>query len=193
MNEYLKTLLFLVVLTLKLFVPFYAFGGSIYENGLKNYIKNDLKKFLFMKEKKKVEPLLVIDSENNITDINTERKILIINFWATWCAPCKKEMPSLNSLAKKFERKRIEVLTIASGRNSISHIKDFFEKNKIDELPEYRDPLGKAAITYGVIALPTTVIVGPKGQEVGRILGDIDWQKEEVYEFFNALLKIENL
>ncbi len=193
MNVYLKTLIFLFVLTSKLFVPFYAFGDSIYENSLKNYIKNDLKKFLFMKEKNKVNPLLVIDSDNNITDINTERKILIINFWATWCAPCKKEMPSLNSLSKKFEKEQIEVLTIASGRNSISHIKDFFKENKIDELPEYRDPLGKAAITYKVIGLPTTVIVSPKGQEIGRILGDIDWEKVEVYEFFNALLKIEDL
>ena len=193
MNKYLKTLLFLAVLTLKLFVPFYAFGGSIYENGLKNYIKDDLKKFLFIKEKNKVKSLKTIDSQNNLVEINTERKILIINFWATWCAPCKKEMPSLNHLAKKFKKEKLEIVTIASGRNSISHIEDFFLKNEIDELPKYRDPSGKTAISYKVIGLPTTIIVNSRGKEVGRILGDIDWQKEEIYDFFSALLKIENI
>ena len=193
MNEYLKTLLFLVVLTLKLFVPFYAFGGSIYENGLKNYIKDDLKKFLFATERDKVKPLIAIDSQNNIIEINTNRKILIINFWATWCAPCKKEMPSLNLLAKKFTKERLEIVTIASGRNSVSHIENFFQENEIDELSKYRDPLGKTAISYKVIGLPTTIIVSSQGKEVGRILGDINWQKEEIYEFFNALLKIEDL
>ena len=192
MRSYSKTLLFLLILTYKFFIPFNAFGGSIYENGLKNYIKDDLKKFLFIKEKNKVKPLKTIDSQNNLVEINTERKILVINFWATWCAPCKKEMPSLNHLAKKFKKEKLEIITIASGRNSISHIEDFFLKNEIDKLPKFRDPSGKTAISYKVIGLPTTIIVSSKGKEVGRILGDIDWQKEEIYEFFNALLKIEN-
>ncbi len=193
MRPYSNILLFLLILTYKLFIPFNAIGGSIYENGLKNYIKDDLKKFLFIKEKNKVNSLKTIDSQNNIVEINTEQKILIINFWATWCAPCKKEMPSLNHLAKKFRKDKIEIITIASGRNSISHIEDFFLKNEIDELPKYRDPSGKTAISYKVIGLPTTIIINSKGKEVGRILGDIDWRKEEIYEFFNALLKIENI
>ncbi|OUX42209.1 hypothetical protein CBE37_03520 [bacterium TMED277] len=193
MRIYSNTLFFLFILAYKLFLPFNAFGGSIYENGLKNYIKDDLKKFLFIKEKNKVKSLKTIDRQNNIVEINTERKILIINFWATWCAPCKKEMPSLNHLAKKFKKEKLEIVTIASGRNSISHIEDFFLKNQIDELPKYRDPSGKTAISYKVIGLPTTIIVNSRGEEVGRILGDIDWQKEEIYDFFNALLKIENI
>ena len=193
MKAYSNTLIFLLILTYKLLIPFNAFGGSIYENGLKNYIKDDLKKFLFIKEKNKVKHLKTIDSQNNLVEINTERKILIINFWATWCAPCKKEMPSLNHLAKKFKHEKLEIITIASGRNSISHIEDFFLTNEIDELPKFRDPSGKTAISYKVIGLPTTIIVNSKGKEVGRILGDIDWQKEWIYEFFNALLKIENI
>jgi len=193
MTLYSKTLLFLFFLTFKFFLAFNAFGGSIYENGLKNYIKDDLKKFLFIKEKNKVKSLKTIDSQNNLVEINTERKILVINFWATWCAPCKKEMPSLNHLAKKFKKEKLEIVTIASGRNSISHIEDFFIENEIDELPKYRDPSGKTAISYKVIGLPTTIVVNSRGKEVGRILGDIDWQKKEIYEFFNALLKIENI
>ena len=193
MKLYLNTLLFLFILTFKLFLPFNAFGGSIYENGLKNYIKDDLKKFLFATERNKVKPLIAVDSQNNIIEIDTNRKILIVNFWATWCAPCKKEMPSLNFLAKQFKKERLEIVTIASGRNSISHIENFFQENEIDELSKYRDPLGKTAISYKVIGLPTTIIVSSQGKEVGRILGDINWQKEEIYEFFNALLKIEDL
>ena len=73
MKLYLNTLLFLFILTFKLFLPFNAFGGSIYENGLKNYIKDDLKKFLFATERDKVKPLIAIDSQNNIIEINTNK------------------------------------------------------------------------------------------------------------------------
>ena len=99
-------------------------------------------------------------------------------------------MPSLNSLAKKLNRNEVEIVTIASGRNSISHIENFFLKNKITNLTKYRDPLGKTAISYKIVGLPTTIIISPKGEEIGRLLGDINWEKDEVYQFFNALIKI---
>mgnify|MGYP001156843313 CR=1 FL=1 len=180
----------LSIIVLNFFLSSSAIGGSIYENSLKNYIKNDLKKFLFKSKDYNVKPLIAIDDKNNLIEINTERKVLVINFWATWCSPCKKEMPSLNSLAKKLNRNEVEIVTIASGRNSISHIENFFLKNKITNLKKYRDPLGKTAISYKIVGLPTTIIISPKGEEIGRLLGDINWEKDEVYQFFNALIKI---
>ena len=188
MRIYSNTLLFLFILAYKLFLPFNAFGGSIYENGLKNYIKDDLKKFLFIKEKNKVKSLKTIDSQNNLVEINTERKILIINFWATWCAPCKKEMPSLNSLAQNMKYEDIQIITIASGRNSKEAIDAFFDDNNLINLKKYRDPRGRVAVKYGVTALPTTVVINPKGVEIGRIIGDIDWDTTDVRSFFRKLL-----
>jgi thiol-disulfide isomerase/thioredoxin len=180
----------LSIITLCVFLTSAGFSGSIYENNLKNYLKNDLKKFIFKKNKYKLDPLIVVDDKDNILEINTQRKLLIINFWATWCAPCKKEMPSLNNLAKKFNNDDFRVITIASGRNSLVNIEKFFLENKLDYLQKYRDPLGKTARSYNVLGLPTTVIVTSAGEEVGRLMGDIDWDNKDVYDFIH-LLKAE--
>ena len=70
----------LSIIVLNFLLSFSAIGGSIYENGLKNYIKNDLKKFLFKSKDYNVKPLIAIDDKNNVIEINTERKVLVINF-----------------------------------------------------------------------------------------------------------------
>ena len=128
----------------------------------------DFSKNIVIYEKPKIIEELKF-KDLNLQDVDLTNKkgnIMILNFWATWCAPCKKEMPSLNNLAKKFKKEKLEIVTIASGRNSISHIEDFFLKNEIDELPKYRDPSGKTAISYKVIGLPTTIIVNSRGNGI---------------------------
>ena len=124
-----------------------------------------------------------------MVEIGYDEDIMIINFWATWCAPCKKEMPSLNSLVQNMEYENIQIITIASGRNSKEAIDSFFDENNLVNLKKYRDPRGRIAIKYGVTALPTTVVISPTGIEIGRIIGDIDWDSKDVHSFFRRLLK----
>ena len=184
MRFYSNTLLFLLILTYKLFIPFNAFGGSIYENGLKNYIKDDLKKFLFIKEKNKVKPLKTIDSQNNIVEINTERKILIINFWATWCAPCKKEMPSLNELQNK---KNLKVIPINVEIGNKTKSEKFFNDLNINNLSIYFDNENNLANLFGLRGIPTTIIFDKNKNEVARILGEFNFNDEK---FINWLENI---
>ena len=181
MRPYSNTLLFLLILTYKLLIPFNAIGGSIYENGLKNYIKDDLKKFLFIKEKNKVNSLKTIDSQNNIVEINTERKILIINFWATWCAPCKKEMPSLSRLAE--EMPEIMIFAINMEKPNQKKTQKFFDDLSINNLSIYFDPKFDLAKRFKMRGLPTSIIIDKEGREFARVIGEIDFDSFDFKKF----------
>ena len=178
-----------LILIVNLFFSISAIAESKYAEKTKDIIRGELRKFIFS-EKTEVLPIpLILDANENMVEIGYDEDILIINFWATWCAPCKKEMPSLNSLAQNMKYEDIQIITIASGRNSKEAIDGFFDDNNLVNLKKYRDPRGRIAVKYGVTALPTTVVINPTGLEIGRIIGDIDWDTADVRSFFKKLLE----
>ena len=178
-----------LLLIVNLFFSFLAVAESNYEAKTKDIIQGDLRKFIFSDGTKTLPSPLVLDMDENVIEIGSNNDILVINFWATWCAPCKKEMPSLNNLAENMKHDDVRVITVASGRNSKEAIESFFSDNDLVNLNKYRDPKGKIAMSYGVTALPTTVVIDPSGKEIGRIIGDIDWNTENIRAFFRHLLK----
>ena len=180
-----------LVLIVNLFFSIFAFAESKYEEKTKDIIKGELRKFVFSKTTKALPNLLILDADENVTEIGYKEEILVINFWATWCAPCKKEMPSLNSLAQNMKHEDFQIITVASGRNSKKAIDAFFNDYNLVNLSKYRDPRGKMAIEYGVTALPTTVVIDPTGVEIGRIIGDIDWDTANVRAFFKKLVTLK--
>ena len=188
----MKTILMLnlgpLVLIVNLFFSIFAFAESKYEEKTKDIIKGELRKFVFSKTTKALPNLLILDADENVTEIGYKEKVLVINFWATWCAPCKKEMPSLNALAQNMKHEDFQIITVASGRNSKKAIDAFFNDYNLVNLSKYRDPRGKMAIEYGVTALPTTVVIDPTGVEIGRIIGDIDWDTANIHAFFKKLV-----
>ncbi len=115
-------------------------------------------------------------------------KYVLINFWATWCAPCRKEMPQLNALQKEFGGEDFEVLTIATGRNSPEGIKRFFEEAGVDLLPRHQDPKQALASQMGIFGLPITVIMDPEGREIARLRGDADWSSDSARAIIQALI-----
>lgn len=116
-------------------------------------------------------------------------KYVLLNFWATWCAPCRKEMPQLEALQKEFGGDMFEVLTIATGRNSPEGITRFFAEAGIDSLPRHQDPKQALASQMGVFGLPITVIMDPEGREVARLRGDADWSSESAKAIIKALIQ----
>ena len=177
-----------LILIVNLFFSFSAIAESKYAEKTKDIIRGELRKFIFSESMEVLPNPLILDANGNMVEISYKEDILIINFWATWCAPCKKEMPSLNSLAQKMKNEDIRIITIASGRNSKEAIDAFFDDNNLINLKKYRDPRGRIAVKYGVTALPTTVVINSKGIEIGRIIGDIDWDTTDVRSFFRKLL-----
>tara|TARA_B100000925_G_scaffold241240_1_gene190500 strand:+ start:259 stop:834 length:576 start_codon:yes stop_codon:yes gene_type:complete len=178
-----------LILIVNLFFSISAIAESKYAEKTKDIIRGELRKFIFSEKTEVLPKPLILDADENMVEIGYDEDILIINFWATWCAPCKKEMPSLNSLAQNMEYEDIQIITIASGRNSKEAIDGFFDDNNLVYLKKYRDPRGKIAIKYGVTALPTTVVINPTGIEIGRIIGDIDWDTADVRSFFKKLIE----
>ena len=178
-----------LILIVNLFFSFLAIAESNYEANTKDIITGGLRKFIFSDSSKTLPSPLVLDIDETVVEIGSNDDILVINFWATWCAPCKKEMPSLNNLAENMKYDDVRIITVASGRNSKEAIESFFSDNDLVNLNKFRDPRGKIAMSYGVTALPTTVVIDPSGKEIGRIIGDIDWNTENIRAFFRNLLK----
>lgn len=116
-------------------------------------------------------------------------KYVLVNFWATWCAPCRKEMPQLNTLQKEFGGEDFEVLTIATGRNSPQGIRKFFEEAGVDSLPRHQDPKQALASQMGIFGLPISVIIDPQGKEIARLRGDAEWDSESAKSIIKALIE----
>ncbi len=115
-------------------------------------------------------------------------QIVLVNFWATWCAPCRKEMPTLSALQAEFGGEDFTVLTIATGRNPPDAMQRFFAEAGVDNLPLHTDPQQELARAMGVLGLPVTVILDRDGQEIGRLQGDADWHSDSARAIIAALL-----
>lgn len=110
-------------------------------------------------------------------------KFLIINFWATWCAPCREEMPSLDKLSREKNFNNLEILPINVGSEKISKSKIFFEEVGIENLKIYHDidmNLPKKLLLRG---LPTTLLINKKGEEFARILGSVDFEDKKLIKW----------
>ena len=151
---------------------------------------SEVNKFLFYENPQPINSLEVSDINDNKTDIlNEDFNLLLINFWATWCSPCTKEMPSLNELQSKFEKNQLKIVTIATGRNNPNKIVNFFEEYNLTNLENYRDPKGKLALNLGVLGLPFSIIISRDKKDIARLIGPIDWSKKEVEDLFLELIK----
>ncbi len=114
-------------------------------------------------------------------------KVVLLNFWATWCAPCRKEMPALDQLQAEMGGEDFQVVTIATGRNAPDKIAQFFAETGVQNLPTLLDPKQQLARQMGVVGLPVTVLIDRDGQEVARLLGDAEWASEAAKEVIRQL------
>jgi len=129
---------------------------------------------------------LMDDSEGSLADYAGQ--YVLLNFWATWCAPCRHEMPSLNALQQELGGEDFQVVTLATGRNPPQAIRRFFDEEGITDLTTYRDINQQIAREMGVLGLPITVILNPEGQEIGRLRGDADWFSDEAVALMRAVI-----
>lgn len=151
--------------------------------------EGSLKKLVFASEPVEVSQEVFTDPEGGEhTLADWQGKHVLVNFWATWCAPCRKEMPELDALQEQFGGDDFEVVTIATGRNMVPALKRFFEETDITHLPILLDPKQKLARDMAVLGLPITVIMNPEGQEIARLRGDAEWHSESAQAIIAALI-----
>ena len=115
-------------------------------------------------------------SDKDINLIKYEGKLLLVNFWATWCEPCKEEMPSLDKLAVDKNFKNLEILPINIGQEKIEKIEEFYSKIKIKNLGIFYDTDVRLAKKFLLRGLPTTLIINKDGKEFARVVGSINFQ-----------------
>ena len=99
-----------------------------------------------------------------------------MNFWATWCEPCKEEMPSLDKLSIDRNFKNLKILPINIGQEKINKIKEFYIKTNIENLDIFYDTDVRLAKKFLLRGLPTTLIINKDGGEIARVVGSIDFQ-----------------
>ncbi|WP_281968404.1 TlpA family protein disulfide reductase [Roseovarius nanhaiticus] len=148
-------------------------------SALQAQLDGDMKKLNFHAEPKAISTSsFIMEDGREATLAQYEGKYVLLNFWATWCAPCRKEMPMLSELQTEFGGEDFEVVTLATGRNAVPAIEGFFDEIGVENLPMHRDPNQRVARDMGVLGLPITVIIDPEGREVARLQGDAHWSSD---------------
>ena len=118
-------------------------------------------------------------------------KLVLLNIWATWCTPCREEMPTLDRLQAKLGSDQFEVIALSIDRAEVSLIEKFYEVLGLDALAVYVDPTGSASTTLNVIGIPATLLINSQGEEMGRVLGPAEWDAPEMVEAIQHYLPAE--
>ena len=145
---------------------------------------NDIKNLVINKELKKYDGLTFIDAKNrqfNLSDY--QGKLILLNFWATWCAPCKKEMPSLDLLQINKNLKNLKIFPINVGQENTEKASKFFEDLEIKNLELYFDSPITLAKKFGLRGIPTSILINKEGLEFARIIGSIDFKDKKFIEW----------
>ena len=129
--------------------------------------------------------------DSNLLDVDLSKnkgKIMILNFWATWCVPCQKEMPSLEKLAQDLPQ--IGVYPINMEPPNKLRVRDWLQDIGVVSLNTYFDPQLDLAKQFKLIGMPTTVLLDKNGNEFGRIMGEFDFNEESFINFLKEKINL---
>jgi thiol-disulfide isomerase/thioredoxin len=110
-------------------------------------------------------------------------RYILLNLWATWCSPCRHEIPSLDALQTQLGDAHFTVITLTEDSNGVAAAKEFFDRNNIHHLAIYTDNSGTAPSLFHAHGLPTTYLIDPHGNEIGRVEGEVDWGAPDSISF----------
>ena len=142
-------------------------------------------------EAKDTSDLTFLTFADETADLSAfEGRVVVLNFWATWCGPCRHEMPGLDALQATLGSDNFSVELIATGpRNEHAKIEKFFDSVQIENLVSYRDPDGAFSRDMAILGLPITVILDPNGKEIARLRGDAEWNSPEAQAILTEIVK----
>ena len=148
----------------------------------------DLKNLVVHKIPKIYDNVIFLDDADKEINIqNLDSKLIILNFWATWCEPCKEEMPSLNRLQANQKLKNLKIYPVNIGKENLKKVKSFFTELDINNLEPYFDNPSTLAKTFSLRGLPTTILLNSKGEEFARIIGSINFDDENFINWLKNL------
>ena len=142
--------------------------------------KPDIKNLVLIKNPKIYEGVIFKNINQKNVDLDDFKgNLILLNFWATWCAPCKEEMPSLDSLQSNSNLSNLKIFPINIGKEDVSKSEFFFKELNIKNLNIYLDAPITLAKKFSLRGVPTTIIFNKQGEEFARIVGSIDFNNEE--------------
>ncbi len=147
---------------------------------------NEIKNLFINKELKDYSDITFLDIKNKELNLSDYKgNLVILNFWATWCAPCKDEMPSLDSLTESPNLDNLKIFPINIGKDTNQKSLTFYEDLNIKNLEIYRDPPSTLAKKFQLRGLPTTILFNKNGLEFARIIGSIDFADEKFIKWLS--------
>ena len=146
----------------------------------------DIKNLVVNKELKKYDDLTFLDAKKQELNLDDYRgNLILLNFWATWCAPCKEEMPSLDLLQNHENLNNLKIFPINVGQDNIKKATDFFEDLKIQNLELYFDTSITLAKKFRLRGIPTSILINKEGLEFARIFGLINFEDKNFIEWLS--------
>jgi thiol-disulfide isomerase/thioredoxin len=117
-------------------------------------------------------------------------KVVLLNLWATWCAPCRKEMPSLDRLQSELGSDKFEVVAVSADKTGIDGAKKFLDQIKVARLGVYADPTVRIHSGLKAIGMPASLLLDAKGREIGRLVGPAEWDSREAKALIQAAIAV---
>lgn len=145
--------------------------------------------FVFKKEPKPLPDVTFLNGEDESVSLKDWRgKVVLLNLWATWCAPCREEMPALDRLQKSLGSERFEVVALAVDKSGLEGARKFLDDIKIENLKVYADPSAKIGAELRAIGMPATILIDAEGREIGRLVGPAEWDSPDAVRLIEASL-----
>jgi len=145
--------------------------------------------FLVHKSPKPVPQFAFDGGDGEPTSLDQWRdKVVLLNLWATWCAPCRKEMPSLDRLKAQLGGDNFDVVAISIDRGGLEKPRAFLEKIGTRNLALYHDPTGQLGSKLKAFGMPTTLLINRKGEEIGRLIGPAEWDSEDAVKLVETAI-----
>ena len=143
--------------------------------------------FIIHPAPKQVPDISFTDERAQAFSLNDFRgKFILLNIWATWCGPCRKEMPTLDRLQERLGSERFQIVALSIDRGGASAVQKFYAETGVRHLAFFIDPTGRAGTKLTLIGLPGTLLIDPEGREVGRLIGPAEWDSPEMIAFLES-------
>jgi thiol-disulfide isomerase/thioredoxin len=179
-----------ILIMLLTFTSLGAATSTAFSQNLQEQLVGEMKNFVLHSSRREAPDVSFEDKDEKTRTLSEfDGKVIVLNFWATWCAPCRKEMPGLDRLHAKLGSDKFMVLALGQDLGGISKVTRFLRALKIKNLDIYNDKTVKSGRTFGVFGLPATLIIDKQGMEVGRLVGPAEWDSPEAVDLITKIIQ----
>ncbi len=161
---------------------------AAHQSGINPLLRGAMTTFVLKKEPAALPDIHFLNDKGEEVSLKSfAGKVVLLNLWATWCAPCREEMPSLARLQQQLGSDKFQVAAVAIDKSGLDGARKFFKDNKIEGLGLYADPTAREGTALKVIGMPTSILINAKGDEIGRLIGPAAWDSPDAKQLIEFL------